>query len=488
VYLFDTCTLRCGYCWLAENGNVLDMRQLERFKEPAFLDRVTSFFLSRTTPREKWLLLLSGGEPLIAPNLSRLMTPLLEAGNRIGIYTALMVGRNHPGFRFLLENPYPRTDYVMASLHPEGEEDEAEFLEKIRMLKSAGHKVLVRYVAAPKRLHRLEELSERCRDLDVAFYPTTLFSQNYPHAYTAEEKDRLRAHFSTLSQHIQLEGGLDTAGLQCHGGSRLISVNLQTGDITPCITVHRPSIGNIFEDRLSLSTAPDCCPEPGIACVCDIHFQQDVVPGATDHSRFVQISGSFAPPRDYQAELATMQRGGIRLSLNLRIGIGEVRDDSRLFYTIDEVRERFRRARNQPRTNLSRKVVRELPAPLRQLTSCNSVARISSGIPVRITTAPGRWTWAASLPLAVDPAPDFSAWLRIRATVQEGEGSFGVLNRGGGSYQDRCFLSAGDVTRTVFLKLSSPGNASSLIVENSTADGTPAQILLHAIDVLLTEA
>ncbi|MBS1855716.1 MAG: hypothetical protein JST11_10150 [Acidobacteria bacterium] len=488
VYLFDTCTLRCGYCWLAENGNVLDMRQLERFKDPAFLEQVTSFFLSRTTPLERWLLLLSGGEPLIAPNLSRLLAPLLDAGNHAGLYTGLMVGRNHPGFRFLLENPYPRTDYVMASMHPESEEEEAEFLEKIRMLKAAGHKVLVRYVAAPKRLHRLEELSERCRDLDVAFYPTTLFSRNYPDAYTAEEKEHLSAHFSSLSQHVQLEGGLDTDGLRCHAGSSLISVNLQTGNITPCITVHRPVIGNIFEDRLSLAIAPGFCPEPGIACVCDIHFQQDVVPGAAEHSRFVQIAGGFAPPRDYGTELATMRRGGVRFSPHNRIGIGEVRDDSRLFYTNEEVRERYRRTHNRPRTSLSRKVVRELSAPLTHLKSCSSAARISDRTPVRITTAPGRWSWAASLPLAVDPAPDISAWLRIRTTVQEGEGGFGVLNSGGGSYQDRCFLPADNLARTVFLKLSSPAKASSLIVENSTADGTRAEILLHSIDVLLTEA
>lgn len=348
VYLFDTCTLRCGYCWLAENGNVLDMRQLERFKDPAFLEQVTSFFLSRTTPLEKWLLLLSGGEPLIAPNLSRLLVPLLDAGNHAGLYTGLMVGRNHPDFRFLLENPYPRTDYVMASMHPESEEEEAEFLEKIRMLKAAGHKVLVRYVAAPRRLHRLNELSERCRELDVAFYPTTLFSRNYPDAYTAEEKEHLSAHFSSLSQHVQLEGGLDTDGLRCHAGCSLISVNLQTGNITPCITVHRPVIGNIFEDRLSLANAPGFCPEPGIACVCDIHFQQDVVPGAAEHSRFVQIAGGFAPPRDYGTELATMRRGGVRFSPHNRIGIGEVRDDSRLFYTNEEVRERYRRTHNRP--------------------------------------------------------------------------------------------------------------------------------------------
>ena len=124
IYMFDTCTHRCGYCWLAESGQVLDFAQLEPFRDPSFIDKITSFFLHRTTPEKKWLLQLTGGEPLLAPNLDRLGTPLMEAGNRLAFYTALLVGPKHPGFRFLLEHPHPSVEYVMASFHPEAEADE----------------------------------------------------------------------------------------------------------------------------------------------------------------------------------------------------------------------------------------------------------------------------------------------------------------------------------------------------------------------------
>jgi len=82
IYMFDTCTHKCGYCWLAESGQVLDFAQLEPFKDPAFIDKITSFFLSRTAQSVKWLLQLTGGEPLIAPNLDRLAAPLIEASHR----------------------------------------------------------------------------------------------------------------------------------------------------------------------------------------------------------------------------------------------------------------------------------------------------------------------------------------------------------------------------------------------------------------------
>ena len=487
LYLFDTCTLRCGYCWLAESGNVLDFSQLDCFRDPTILDKIVSFFLSRTTLDLPWLLILTGGEPLLAPNLDRLMTPLLDAGNRMAYYTALMVGSNHPGFRFLLDHPYPETDYVMASLHPESEVDEPKFFDKIRLLKEAGHRVFVRFVSHPKRLHRLTELSERCRELDVCFYPTTLLSNSYPAAYTAGEKDLLENHFSSLSQFIQLEGGLDTTGLICHAGSRVISINLQSGDITPCITVHSPSLGNIYEDRFKPVDGPSVCPEPGIDCVCDIHFQQDVVVSAQDRGRFEQLSTGFSAPQDYGSDLAAMRSKGNQFYKKAQIGIGHVADRGQLFYTIEEVRENYRIGRNLPRTSLGDAALLEIEGALRNIQPCSEKAQIGAGSPTRILTPPGRWSWAAAIPLSLPREIVGTIWLRIRATISQGEAAFGILNSEGTSFQDRCFLAAGPDRRTVFLKVYNPSNASSLIIENSTADGSVAGILLDTVTALATQ-
>src|SRR5207248_381092 len=149
VYMFDTCTHKCGYCWLAESGQVLDFSQLDRFRDDAFVDRIAAFFVSRTTPESKWLLQLTGGEPLMAPNLERLTVPVMEAGNRLAFYTALLVGRDHPGYRFMLQHPHPQVDYVMASFHPEAELNEPAYFDKMRQLKDAGHKVFFRFVGHP---------------------------------------------------------------------------------------------------------------------------------------------------------------------------------------------------------------------------------------------------------------------------------------------------------------------------------------------------
>lgn len=342
TYLYDTCTHRCGYCWLAESGQVLDFKQLDRFRSPAWIDSVALFFNSRSTQSAKWLLQLTGGEPLIAPNLERLCQSLFEFGNRVAFYTALLVGHNHPGFRFLTSVPPPSVDYIMASFHPEAELGEARYFDKLTALKAAGHRVFLRYVGHPARLRRLEELAEKCDRLSICFLPTTLLSSSYPGAYRDEERRALMNHFTSLSQFIMLEGGIDTRTSRCYAGSKIVAANLQTGDITPCISVHRPIIGNIFRNELKLYADSIACPEAGINCSCDVHFQQNIVKGCYDNDNFQAQKGGFVAPRPELIESIHALRATPGFYVNPSQGIGRVQDESRLFYTIEEVRRNYR--------------------------------------------------------------------------------------------------------------------------------------------------
>ncbi len=484
IYMFDTCTHKCGYCTLAENGKVLDFAQLEPFRDLAFIDKISSFFLTRTEPGTRWLLQLTGGEPLIAPNLDRLAAPLFAAGHRMAFYTALLIGPGHPGFRFLLEHSHPQIDYVMASLHPEAELDEARYFEKLRMLKEAGHKVFLRFVGQPRRLHRLQELSDRCRELDVCFYPTTLMSRNYPEQYTEEQRSLLRGQFSSLSQHIQLEGGLDTTNLLCHGGSRVIAVDLKTGDITPCITVHSPSLGNIFDDRLELQPGPIRCPEPGNTCNCDVHFQQNIVVSVDGRSSFERQIDGFTPPESFQEQLAELGHKGLCFCPSRRAGIGLVSDDTRLFYTIEEIKENYRKSRELPRTRLKRNDLREITGAVEEIRLADVQARIEPGSPTRIITPAIRWSYAAALPLAFPSNAAGEFWVRIRARVLLGQAGFGLLNRDGSAFLDRSFVVSGKETLAIFLQIADPADAQSLIIQNATPDGQAAEILLEEVTVL----
>jgi organic radical activating enzyme len=483
--MFDTCTHKCGYCWLAESGQVLDFNQLKPFEDLEFIGKIQSFFLKRTSPGLGWLLQLTGGEPLIAPNLDRLAEPLFEAGNRVAVYTALLVGKDHPGFRFLRKHSAPQVEYIMASLHPEAELDRARYFEKIQMLKEAGHNVIVRFVAQPRRLPQMTELADRCRELDVCFYPTTLFSNQYPGAYSQPERELLQSHFSSIAQYIQLEGGLDTTQLKCYAGSRIIAVNLQTGNITPCISVNRPSLGNIFEDRLELNRDSIECPEPGIGCICDVHYHQNIVIDAWDRENFEKQVRGFAPPRDLRPGIAALSAGGMHFHRAAGKAIGDVVDDTRSFFTIGEMKDNYRKRHGVPRLTAQNRHLREIPKIAGAIRAIGAGSSLDLGPPMRIVTSRERWSYAAEIPIVALPSAAVTEiWVKVRARVFTGEAGFGLLNRAGTDFHERAFLPAGTEVVTLYLRSSAPSDVASVVIQNSSPDGNPAVAELYDVSFL----
>jgi pyruvate-formate lyase-activating enzyme len=340
VYLFDTCTLKCGYCHLAETGKVLKSADLDPYRDPAYIERVTGFFNKRTSESQKWNLMLTGGEPLLMPNFERFCEKLFEYGNRVSLYSALVIDQRHPAFRFLVNHGDPQFDYIMASFHPEAEAQADQYWERVGLLAEAGHNIILRFVGHPARLHLLEEVSRKCEELDICFYPTTLFSPNYPHAYDHSQREQLSAHFTSLSQSIQLAGGVDTTETKCFAGSRIIAAWLPTGEIWPCISVHSPVLGNVYEDRLTLLDSVIDCPAAGIACICDTHFQQDIVLGTEDHERFESLKSGFVPPITLEEQNRLLSATRLRFS-GASKGIGEVHDDTVLSFSKTYVKEQF---------------------------------------------------------------------------------------------------------------------------------------------------
>ena len=298
LFLFDTCTHKCAYCHLAETGKVLDNSQTRPFKDTQFIQKIANFFTTRTSKDENWLLTLTGGEPLLMPNLRQFVDQIGEAGNKVAFYSALLVGEQTDQYKYLMTDGVKYTDYIMASFHPEAEDIEDKFFEKLKNLKAVGHNIIFRIVGHPDRLERLDTLAEKCRKLDISFHPTTLFSPEYPNKYTDDQKAILTKHFVSKNQYIQLNNGLKTQDLRCHAGSKIISIDMRTGNITPCITVHKPILGNIYENELNLYQDQIFCPEKGVPCICDIHFQQGIVPGADDREVFEREKQGFLDPNE----------------------------------------------------------------------------------------------------------------------------------------------------------------------------------------------
>ena len=300
VNVFDTCTNKCAYCYWAESGLVLDSSQLHPFRDKKYINKIADFFNKRTNNRQKWLLLLSGGEPLLMPNFDHFIEQLAGFGNRFKVYTALHYGSSQRNYRFMLENP-GSFDSIMASFHEESEKDEDAYMSRIMALKSAGHSVILKLVAHPKRLCKAALLAEKCKDMDVAFYLAPMVLQSgatsYPRDYTAEERTLIDKFIVTKTQSIIMQEGVDTSKHRCFAGSSMLGLYLYTGDISPCITTANMGIdiGNIYEDTLQLVDGQYKCPE-NLACTCEDHYFQDTFVGITGSEEYALLKKGWVEP------------------------------------------------------------------------------------------------------------------------------------------------------------------------------------------------
>lgn len=299
IMLFDTCTHKCAYCHYAESGKVLDSSQLRPYSDPVFIERFSSFFLKRMQNGLSWWLLLTGGEPLLMPNFKEFMADIEGSGNRVSVHTALLVGDDHPGLNYLLTVPPIKSRKLYVSFHPEAEPIEDTFFDRLDRLKNAGNDVECWFVAHPARLHRMEALAARCQEIGVPFWVMPFYSNDYPAAYTKEEKDQIEQFIVSPAQFISLNNGVDTSNVTCNAGHTTIEIDMRTGSITPCVSVSGPVIGNIYDDTLMLSDKPQKCAEAGkITCNC---------PTLTEHA----IVGAAEPlwpkgaPRDMLQPIST---------------------------------------------------------------------------------------------------------------------------------------------------------------------------------------
>jgi MoaA/NifB/PqqE/SkfB family radical SAM enzyme len=313
LWLFDTCNFRCGYCSLVSSGAVTQTEQLDPFRDTAYIDRLVKFFETHRPGGRPWAALLTGGEPMLMPNLDRFMTGLAGLGDRVGIYTNMSA----PVDKVLSRQAMSALTYLEASFHPDwhmGPFETDRFFENVALARSFDIPVLVRFVAAPQVLNLLPELARRCQDVGVSFMPTTLFNPEYPNSYTTKQKAEIASYMVGYSSLLQLDGGVVMNSRQCEAGERIFAARLhQNGDVTPCISTDRPILGNVFDNTLVTLPGLKGCFREDKTCSCDIHFQQNIVEGADDSEQFSTILRGNAVRRATEYE-AWKDRHGIETS------------------------------------------------------------------------------------------------------------------------------------------------------------------------------
>lgn len=285
VMLYTTCNFNCGYCGFVTTGAVKNTEDMAPFKDRGYIDRVFQFFENNSTEDQKWILHLSGGEPLLMPNAEYFSRKFIAAGHKLALNTNLSLPVDRNGW--MEHNPPWGIDALIVSLHQEALDRFDRLTERLRVLRERGYRLCVRMVAHPLFMDRFEELDEKLKQIDVSFTVNPLYSPRYPKAYTEAQREKIIRHAKVNYEVVRLNGGVDATGKTCFAGSRMLCLTLGLsggGKVYPCVNTSSPDqeMGSIFENDIKLFSKPTPCLRQDKCCSCAIHFTHGVVPWADD--------------------------------------------------------------------------------------------------------------------------------------------------------------------------------------------------------------
>jgi hypothetical protein len=97
--------------------------------------------------------------------------------------------------------------------------------------------------------------------------------------------------------------------------------------------------------------------------------------------------------------------------------------------------------------------------------------------PVVVTTSPARFSYAASIPIILDPAIGAKAWAHVRGRVVLGQIGIGILDRTKNTLQNEEVLSPSPSIRDFYINLGSNGQADALLIRNASREGASSMAL-----------
>ena len=285
LMLFTTCNYDCAYCGFATSGAVRDTRDLAPFQDKEYIDKIYDFFEKHSTAEQKWILHMSGGEPLLMPNLGYFARKFIQAGHKLAYNTNLSLPIESNGW--MDDHPPEGIDSIIASLHAQSLGQIDKICNRVKILRDAGYPIVVRMVAHPQFIPEFPRFEKVFHDAGVSFAVNAFYSPTYPQAYTERERDTVIRYMRTNYQVIQLKGGLDMRGRKCRAGTDIICVALGAsggGEIYPCVSTSEPRLrmGNIFEGEVNFFNKDVGCMRADKICSCAIHFTHGAVPFADD--------------------------------------------------------------------------------------------------------------------------------------------------------------------------------------------------------------
>lgn len=244
------CNFRCPYCWFYKEWARMGQRSLYLSPEEWMVHwrRIYDKY-------GKARIEIVGGEPFIYPNFIELVK-MISSLHSVKITTNLSGNIE----RFVQEVNPELVDLDL-NFHVLFIDLET-VLKKTLLLKKAGFKGGICYLAYPPQMHKIQSLSETFRKEGINFALAAFWGEHngkkYPNAYTEEEKEMMRPYLGDIDRVTYHLNAQSPKGRLCNAGYMYADIQAD-GNVVRCAQLGHKSIGNITDDMFNLLEKPLPC-------------------------------------------------------------------------------------------------------------------------------------------------------------------------------------------------------------------------------------
>ncbi len=250
------CNFRCPYCWFYKGWAEASKRNIYLSPQEwmAHWQRVYDKYGSIRIE-------ITGGEPFIYPRFIELVKLLSS------VHTIKITNNMSGDIETFVKEISPERVYLDLNFHPLFADIEI-FLKKTLLLKEAGFKAGVCYLAYPPQMGKIDMFRRRFEEKGINFALAAFWGEyngkRYPEAYTEEERKLISPFLGDAARDIYHLNAQSPKGKLCNAGYRYAVVQAD-GNVVRCGQLADKFIGNIMNEDFHLFDKPipceaDVCP------------------------------------------------------------------------------------------------------------------------------------------------------------------------------------------------------------------------------------
>jgi len=250
------CNFRCPYCWFYKGWAEAARRNIYLSPEKWVVHWERIYRKYGCVHIE-----ITGGEPFIYPNFIELVKFLST------IHTVKVTTNVSGDVESFAREINPDRVNLDFNFHPLFI-DLDTFIKKVLILKRAGFKGGICYLAYPPQMRQIDSVRRRIEEAGINFALAAFWGEyagkQYPESYTEEEREFMQPFLgdnNRITYHLNSES---PRGKLCNSGYKYAGVHAN-GDVVRCGPLADKVIGNIMDEDFRLLDKPfpceaDACP------------------------------------------------------------------------------------------------------------------------------------------------------------------------------------------------------------------------------------